>query len=514
MASSTRVRRSPAYSCVEQLLARDQCVILDGGDRDRAAGAEIPATDQRDEALWGTWALLNAPRRRARACTARYAEAGCDVISTEHLGPARRARTASARLGRLAARPLDGPGAPRRSGSPAQATAEVGRASDVRGRLQPQRRRRRAAGRRDVSSCSARAFEDEPPDLLLLETMSLVRDATFETVEPLLETGLPGVAQLPPLPPRRLRRLRRSTGAARRATSSAAPPAASRRWASSALLINCIPPDHVPGMLSWLRDFTDLPLGVYPNLGYCTESRLALRRPAIGGEEYAELALQLARGGRADRRRLLRRRPRAHRGGARARSPTPSPAPRVRRSPRAAPAPAEALRARRRPGRDEHGRAPLPAADCPDLMVEPGVFVPTPGSFLAWKHLFRSGIGEGKRCLDVGLRHRPAHRPARAQRRRARARDRHRRARGGQHALERVPQRRRRPRHRRRRGPLPVGRPRSATTSIVASLYQMPIDPFEQLTSHRPLDYWGRNLLDHLIALLPEALERRTASPT
>jgi hypothetical protein len=41
---------------------------------------------------------------------------------------------------------------------------------------------------------------------------------------------------------------------------------------------------------------------------------------------------------------------------------------------------------------------------------------------------------------------------------------------------------------------------------IVASLYQMPIDPFEQVSTHRPLDYWGRNLLDHLIALLPDAL--------
>ena len=41
---------------------------------------------------------------------------------------------------------------------------------------------------------------------------------------------------------------------------------------------------------------------------------------------------------------------------------------------------------------------------------------------------------------------------------------------------------------------------------IVASLYQTPVDPFEQVTTHRPLDYWGRNLLDHLIRLLPEAL--------
>ena len=34
----------------------------------------------------------------------------------------------------------------------------------------------------------------------------------------------------------------------------------------------------------------------------------------------------------------------------------------------------------------------------------------------------------------------------------------------------------------------------------------MPVDPFEQVTTHRPLDFWGRNLIDHLIRLLPQAL--------
>ena len=41
---------------------------------------------------------------------------------------------------------------------------------------------------------------------------------------------------------------------------------------------------------------------------------------------------------------------------------------------------------------------------------------------------------------------------------------------------------------------------------IVASLYQMPVDPFEQVTTHRPLDYWGRNLVDHFLRLLPTLL--------
>ena len=41
---------------------------------------------------------------------------------------------------------------------------------------------------------------------------------------------------------------------------------------------------------------------------------------------------------------------------------------------------------------------------------------------------------------------------------------------------------------------------------IVASLYQTPVDPLEQVSTHRPLDYWGRSLIDHLVRLLPEAL--------
>jgi homocysteine S-methyltransferase len=35
----------------------------------------------------------------------------------------------------------------------------------------------------------------------------------------------------------------------------------------SAVLVNCLPPECVPGMLPLLRRHTELPLGVYPNLG-------------------------------------------------------------------------------------------------------------------------------------------------------------------------------------------------------------------------------------------------------
>ena len=96
---------------------------------------------------------------------------------------------------------------------------------------------------------------------------------------------------------------------------------------------------------------------------------------------------------------------------------------------------------------------PLPL---PDLTLESGVFVPTQGSFLVWKHLFRTGIGKRHALPRRRLRLRDPDGAAGAQRRRARARDRHRPQRHRQHGLERVPQRRRRPRERRRRRPLPV----------------------------------------------------------
>jgi hypothetical protein len=48
--------------------------------------------------------------------------------------------------------------------------------------------------------------------------------------------------------------------------------------------------------------------------------------------------------------------------------------------------------------------------------------------------------------------------------------------------------------------------PRERYEVLVASLYQMPVDPYNQPSSHRPLDFWGRNLVDHLISLLPTLL--------
>jgi SAM-dependent methyltransferase len=162
-----------------------------------------------------------------------------------------------------------------------------------------------------------------------------------------------------------------------------------------ALLINCIPPDHVEGMVSYLRDFTDLPLGVYPNLGYYTDHGWRFE-PGVGGDEYAAMALRW----RDEGAQII--------GGCCGTSPAHIAAARTRLEGtmvgRARPEPhtsTSALWAPAPPWADEQGRSVYPLV-LPELTFDPDVFVPTLGSMLVWKHLFATGAGEGKRCLDVG----------------------------------------------------------------------------------------------------------------
>ena len=238
--------------------------------------------------MWGTWALYHAPRRGHCDVHRSYAEVGCDVISTntwgiqgavelEPGGEGRPGRPTHwmdvARLGIRLAR---------------EAAAAGGRRRRVRRRLQPSRRRHSDEQGPERSGLLARVFEDEPPDFVLLETMSLIHELTFQAVETLLDTGIPVWLSF--------RRCRHGLcgvfGQHWGGPEGDLFGRAARRFEEmgvAALLINCIPPDHVDGMLPWLRDFTDLPLGVYPNLGYYTESGWAFDQ-RIGGEEFAELA--------------------------------------------------------------------------------------------------------------------------------------------------------------------------------------------------------------------------------
>ena len=158
------------------------------------------------------------------------------------------------------------------------------------------------------------------------------------------------------------------------------------------------------------------------------------------------------------------------------------------------------------PWLDRHGRVvnPLPF---PKLTVDDGVFVPTHGSYLCWKYLFGERIGDGQRCLDVGCgcgilsvqlalngaasvhaididRDAVANTLANAFRHNV----------SDKVSGEDVD--------------LYEWQPEEPFDIVVASLYQMPVDPFEEPTGHRPLDYWGRTLLDHFLHSLPALLRK------
>jgi S-methylmethionine-dependent homocysteine/selenocysteine methylase/SAM-dependent methyltransferase len=483
-----------AYARILDLIASDRCVVLDG-----ATGTELieVAGDrpELEEHLWGLSAILDTPDE-VRAVHRRYADAGCDVVTTDTWGLPTALRHGAPRIWGTS-RPVHWMDLARQGVRLArEAVAESGRegeiavAFSINGDIDGPE-----AG--ETIRLLARAFETDPPDIILMETLSLVRDSTYATVDHLLATGLPVWLGF--------RRCRRGVcgiyGEHWGGPEGDAFGRAARRFEQQgvgALMINCMPPDHVPGMVSWLRDFTDLPLGVYPNLGYLSAQGWR-SETAIGGSEYAQLALTWREEGaqiiggccgvgpehiEAAREALLPTKP------GNAHPPVPG---------------ESAGRATDLRFRDHRGRAVFPL-DVPDLVVDPEVAAPNPGSFLLWRHLYRENIGVHQRCLDVGsgtgllaiqlARNGAAHVHAVDVEPAAVANTLTNAFRNGvadrvtATALDLYP-----------------WVPEERYDVIVASLDQQPADPAAQDTTHRQVDFWGRNLLDHLLGLLPEALD-------
>jgi len=496
---STQPRPVEGYARLARMIATDECVVLDGaiGTELIKVGGEGP---EAEENVWGLTALLRSPEE-VTAVHRSYVDVGCDVICTNTWGLPTALRDGGQRLSGLS-EPVHWMDVARRAVRIARgATIAAGREHETAIAFSLNGDVDTPDGRETIRLLS-RAFEEEPPDLILLETLSLVRSSTYATVEALLDTGIPVWLSF--------RRCRQGVcgvyGEHWGGPEGDAFGRAARRFEEmgvGALAINCIPPDHVGGMLSWLRDFTDLPLGVYPNLGYLSAAGWR-NDPAIDGSEYAELAL----GWRTEGAQIIGGccgvRP-AHLAAARtALGPTkpgharpPALGVQERAATRSANQPVH-------PWEDARGRDMYPL-DVPEIGVDEGVFVPTQGSFLTWKYLYRGGIGAHQRCLDIGCgtglltiqlaRNGAAHVHALDIDEAAVKNTLTNAFRNG--VADRVSG---------AAADLYPWVPEERYDVIVASLYQTPVDPFEQTNTHRPLDYWGRNLVDHLIQMLPEAL--------
>jgi S-methylmethionine-dependent homocysteine/selenocysteine methylase/SAM-dependent methyltransferase len=489
------------YERLARLIATDHPVIMDGatGTELIRVGGERP---ELEEHLWGLTAILENPGD-VKAVHRRYVEVGCDVICTDTWGLATALRNGQARLWETS-EPIHwmdlarrGVRLAREAATEAQREDDVAVAFSINGDVD-------TPDGRETIRLLARAFEQDRPDLILVETLTLIRSSTYATVEALLDTGVPVWLSF--------RRCRHGVcgvyGEHWGGPEGDAFGRAARRFEEmgvGALAINCVPPDHVTGMLAWLRDFTDLPLGVYPNLGYLSAAGWR-QESGVGADEYAELALRWREEGAqivggccgvgpeqiaAAKTALTDTKPGQARPDALPNEGVTTISTDTKRPPATRWA-------------DARGRVMYPL-DLPDITVEPGVFAPTQGSFLVWKYFYREGIGAHQRCLDIGCgtglltvqlaRNGAAHvhgidiDPAAVKNTMANA------FRNG--VADRVSA---------AVQDLYPWVPEERYDVIVASLYQTPVDPFEPVVSHRPLDYWGRGLVDHLLRMLPEAL--------
>ncbi|HWI21207.1 MAG TPA: homocysteine S-methyltransferase family protein [Baekduia sp.] len=482
------------YDRITAKLSAGRCVILDGG-----VAAELPdlKNSERayDERPWGTRAIVE-DEAAVRAVHRAYAEAGCDVISTNTWGLPTAVAEDAAPLGE-AGRPLKLMDLARRGLRAArEGIAEAGRddvavAFSLNGDVdQP--------GGDETIKLLSRLFAEDKPDLILVETLSVVRPSLYSTVESLLGTGVPVWLSFRRCPEGLCGVFGQHWGG----PEGDAFGRAVRRFEEmgvGAVLINCIPPDHVPGMVSYLRDFTDIPLGVYPNLGYFTADGWK-SDAGVGAAEYAAMALSW----REEGAQII--------GGccgvgasqiaAAAKSLEGTRAGAARREPAAASEePSQSVGASwsdRKQGR----LYPLPL---PEIVSDPGVAQPTTASFMAWKYLHREGIGAHQRCLDIGCgsgllavqlalngaRHVRAIDvdPAAVVNTETNA------FRNG--VADRVTA---------ATIDLYPWVPEERYEVVVASLDQTPVDPFQHPSTHRPVDYWGRSLVDQLIAKLSDAL--------
>jgi homocysteine S-methyltransferase len=275
---------SSVYRRLDERLADGDIVILDGGIGSELQDVGYPENPKERPAnyTWGSIAIHEAPEKLIEVHR-RYAETGADVLETHTFA-----------LNRVWAAIQDG-----RIDLPKDAWKEMALQS-----VRLVRQGARRAGRDDVVVAFACRTQDWPadqqqkareydgfyvpldmetylrplaellanadaeskPDVILMEIQSWIpEDLEFPDYQVFLDTGIPlwisyrrTVGQLVGVEGETLIDDGDRFGLAARRFEE---------MGAAAVLVNCLPPGQVNGVGTWLRKFTSLTLGAYPNMG-------------------------------------------------------------------------------------------------------------------------------------------------------------------------------------------------------------------------------------------------------
>lgn len=276
--------KSAIYQSLETRWRQGMPTVMDGGigSELQAMGYPPSGEDRPLNFTWGTLALYDAPDT-IKAMHRRYVDAGADILLTDTFqfhrcvrmeqdgdlvvppGTWREKARLAVRLARQAAAEGGRPDVAvvfcmMIQDSPKSEWA-VNRVSDNKGS-----KTWSEMVSHEYLRDLAEALRDEPPDALLVELAPPIPpDLVFPHYETLVATGFPlWIAY------------RRTVGGPIGIFGQDEPSdgdlfgrAAARLEAIgvSGLLVHCLPADKAHGVAAWLRQFTTLPLGVYPNNG-------------------------------------------------------------------------------------------------------------------------------------------------------------------------------------------------------------------------------------------------------
>ena len=257
---------SAAYESLERRWDRGDVVVLDGGMGSELERVGYPS-ERNIDLLWGTRALYEAPEL-TREVHRRYVRAGADVLTTNTwridgipegqrrglIDPDGPSWQEAARLGVALAR---------------EAASEAGRGEACAVAfslfLEPVDPALRARARR--GGCRRRARPDPRGDGGDDPRVARVPRVRCSPRDRPAALGLLSLDGGRPSRPEPHRHRAAAPDAAGRGRAVRAGGRALRAMGVSAVLVNCLPPEFVPGTLPLLRRHTRLPLGVYPNLG-------------------------------------------------------------------------------------------------------------------------------------------------------------------------------------------------------------------------------------------------------